>query len=317
MVNRLLVELLIYLESPTVVAKTVPLLKIAEPEGNAAELLGGDALIARNDRYAAAVKKAGNSSPDRQQLAYAYALRHAKAGWTPELRQEFFSWFKTTRTWRGGASFEGFLENIRTESLDRVANYEERLVLDDLSKAPVHLFVAGAAAPKGPGQIYTVEKAMTYFQEPLNDRNFRRGKNMFAATACVACHRFNYDGGGMGPDLTGAGNRYTVRDLLENIIEPSKVVSDIYEAERFELKNGSVMVGRIVGEEDGNYQIMTNPFAPTQLRGLDKTDIVSRQTHDQSFMPPGLVNGLNPNELRDLVAYIISGGNEEDDMFKK
>ncbi len=317
MVNRLLVELLVYLDSPTIVAKTVPLLKVSEPATTTAEQLGGAALIARNDRYAAAVKQAGNSRPDRQQIAYAYALRHATAGWTAALHRDYFSWFTTTHDWKGGASFGGFLSNIRTEALDLVVDDQERQILADLSKAPVHLFVAGAMAPKGPGEIYTVDSAMKYFTQPLNNRNFNRGKAMFAATACVACHRFNYDGGGMGPDLTGAGNRYSVRDLLENIIEPSKVVSDIYEAERFELKDGNVIVGRVVEEQGGNYRVMANPFAPNELRSVDPKDIVSRQTHTQSFMPPGLVNGLNPNELRDLVAYLLSGGNAEDPMFKQ
>ncbi|MDB4385129.1 c-type cytochrome [Opitutaceae bacterium] len=314
-VNRLLVELLVYLDSPTVVAKTVPLLKIAEPSGQAAEELGGAALIARNDRYAAAVKKAAESRPDRQQIAYAYALRHADAGWTPELRHEFFSWFTTTHEWQGGASFPGFMANIRKDALDLVTDKDEQILLADLSKKPVHSFVAGAQTPKGPGKIYTVDEAMKSFQQPLKNRKFRRGKDMFAATACIVCHRFNYDGGGIGPDLTGAGSRYTIRDLLESIIEPSKVVSDIYEAERFETENGNVMIGQIVGEEDGFYQVMVNPFAPDQTRRLNPDDIVSRTTHDQSLMPPGLLNSLNGNELRDLIAYVISGGNPEDPMF--
>jgi len=317
MANRLLAELLVYLNSPTIVAKTVPLLQVTEPNGQTAEELGGAALIARNDRYADAVNNAGNSRPDRQQIAYAYTLRHATVGWTSELRHDYFAWFTTAHKWRGGASFAGFISNIRHDALDLVVDDEQRTLLADLSKTPVHTFVSGADAPKGPGQIYTVDEAMKLFQKPLQDRKFLRGKSMFAATACIVCHRLNYDGGGMGPDLTGAGNRYSIRDLLENIIEPSKVVSDIYEAERFETKNGNVMVGQIVGEENGNYLVMTNPFAPEQTRQLEPNDIVSRTKHDQSMMPPGLINGLNGNELRDLVAYILSGGNSEDPMFEQ
>lgn len=316
-VNRLLAELLVYLDSETVVAKTVPLLKVAEPAGMAAEELGGAALIARNDRYAAAVKKAADSRPDRQQIAYAYVLKNAKTGWTPAMHREYFKWFTTTHDWKGGASFAGFLDNIRKDSLDLVTDDQEREILADLSKRPVHAFVAGAMAPKGPGEIYTVDSAMNYFGKKLANQNFRRGEAMFAATACIACHRFNYDGQGIGPDLTGAGSRYTIRDLLENIIEPSKVISDIYEAERFEMENGTVHIGRVLEEDAESYKVMTNPFAPQQLRGVNKDEVVSRTTHDQSLMPPGLINGLNSRELRDLIAYMISGGNAEDPMFEK
>ena len=316
-VNRLLAELLVYLDSPTIVAKVVPLLKVAEPTGQAAEELGGAALIARNDRYAAAVKKATASRPDRQQIAYAYTLRNATVGWTPASHQDYFEWFATTHAWQGGASFPGFMNNIRKDALDLVTDKDEQVILADLSKKPVHSFVAGAQNPKGPGTIYTVDEAMKSFNRPLKNQKFRRGKDMFAATACIVCHRFNHDGGDIGPDLTGAGNRYTIRDLLESIIEPSKVVSDIYEAERFETENGNVLIGQIVGEENGKYLIMNNPFAPEQRRQINPKEIVSRSTHDQSLMPPGLINSLNGNELRDLVAYIISGGNEQDPMFEQ
>jgi putative heme-binding domain-containing protein len=315
MVNRMLVELLIYLDSPTVVAKTVPLLKVAEPRKITAEQLGGEALIARNDRYASAVKSATDSRPDRQQIALAYALRNASTGWTPELHQAYFSWFATVQQWMGGASFSGFIANIREEALSHVSDLRQREILTDISKAPVHLFVAGSMAPKGPGQVYTVDEAAALFTGKMRGQNFSRGQAMFSATACVACHQFNDIGGGMGPDLTGAGNRYSVRDLLENIIEPSKVVSDIYETQRFELKDGTVRVGRVIKENRGNFQVMSNPFDPNDLRSINKDEIVSQRTHDVSFMPPGLINGLNGDELRDLVAFILSGGNPQDPMF--
>jgi hypothetical protein len=34
-------------------------------------------------------------------------------------------------------------------------------------------------------------------------------------------------------------------------------------------------------------------------------------------MPPGLINSLSADELRDLIAYLMSRGNSEDPMFKK
>lgn len=315
MVNRMLVETLVYLDSPTIVAKTVPLLKIAEPTGTEAESLGTASLIARNDRYASAFKRAAEARPDRQQIAYAYALRHATVGWTPAVQREFFEWFPTTRLWKGGASFKGFLANIRTEALANVNDPGERAELAELSKEPVHEFVPGAIPPEGPGEIYTIDSALEKFAEPLKEQNFLRGESMFAATACVACHRFGDIGGGMGPDITGAGNRYSVRDLLENIIEPSKVISDIYEAEQFVFHNGNVVVGRMIEEFDDAYSVMVNPFAPDQLRRVGKDQLAERKPYPVSLMPAGLVNGLNRDELRDLVAYLISGGNPADPMF--
>ena len=53
---------------------------------------------------------------------------------------------------------------------------------------------------------------------------------MFAAAACFTCHRFGNEGGMTGPDLTGAGRRYTPHDLLDQIINPSKVINEQFSA---------------------------------------------------------------------------------------
>jgi putative heme-binding domain-containing protein len=317
LVNRELVSLLIFLDSPTVVAKTVPLLSVAEPATITFEELGGTRLIARNDNYGKVVNSVSNSRPDRQQIAYAYNLRHATVGWTPNLRVEFFSWFARTAPWKGGNSFTGFIQNIRTESLALVTDPAERSALDALSKPAAVAFGAGAIAPKGPGREYTVAEATELAQGRLTGRDFAQGKGIFIASACTACHRFNDEGSGIGPDLSGAGNRYTVKDLLENIIEPSKVISDQYDSQQFDLANGSTLVGRIVGEENGELLIMANPFMPDEKIRVKADDVKSRKIHPTSMMPPGLINGMNPEELKNFLAYILSGGNASDPMFKR
>ena len=316
LVNRELVSLLVYLDSPTVVAKTVPLLRIPEKPGTAPEEQATQALLARNDRYGATVNSVTASRSDRQQIIYSYNLRHATVGWTPALRREYFSWFPRTSAWKGGASFTGFIRNIRTESLAHVTDSAERIALDELSKAPIHSIVAGAVSPKGPGRAYTVAEATALISGHLTGRNFAQGKAMFGATACIICHRLGNEGAGIGPDLTGAGSRYSIKDLLENIVEPSKVISDQYGTEQFTLTEGGPVIGRIVGEEAGRLSIMTNPFAPDETTRVEVAKIKSRKDYPVSMMPPGLINALNPEELKDLVAYLLSGGNAQDKMFK-
>ena len=315
--NRELAALLIYLDSPTIVGKIVPLLAVAERPGSAPEELASRDLLARNDRYGGAVKATTEARPDRQQIAYAYDLRNATAGWTPALQRKFFSWFPRTYNWKGGASFTGFLKNIRTESLAKVADPVQRLALDDLSKIPVHTYAAGAVSPKGPGRTYTLDEAVALFPAKLTGRDFAQGKAMFTATACLVCHRFNDEGSGIGPDISGAGNRYSVRDMLENIIEPSKVISDQYGAEILEMIEGDPIIGRVVGEEKSRYLVMTNPFAPDEVSRPEISKVKSRKPYNVSMMPPGLINALNPEELKDLMAYMLSGGKADDPMFAK
>jgi putative heme-binding domain-containing protein len=299
------------------VAKTVPLLSVSEPVVTNAEELGGASLIARNDSYGKVVEDVGASRPDRQQIAYAYALRNATAGWTPKLRTEFFAWFPRTRNWKGGASFGGFIQNIRTESLANVSDPTERTALDALSKPPPLSFAVASITPKGPGRAYTVKDAVAALPPKLSGRDFTRGQAMFTAVGCVICHKFNNEGGGIGPDLSGAGGRYSIRDLLENIIEPSLVISDQYGTEQIERTNGDPIIGRVVGEEDGELLVMANPFAPDEKIRVKTTAVKTRKPYPVSMMPPGLINSLNEDELQDLLAYLLSGGNKADPMFRK
>ena len=315
LVNRELVALLIYLDSPTVVAKTVPLLSVSEPTGTAPEEVASQALLARNDGYGAVVRDVGQSRPDRQQIAYAYALRNAVAGWTPKLRVEFFSWFSRTHSWKGGASFAGFLQNIRKEALAKVADPAERAARDGMSKPPGAKFSEAAITPKGPGRSYTVKDTVALLPAKLSGRNLVQGKALFTATACIVCHTFAGTGGSVGPDLSAAGSRYSMHDLLENIIEPSLVISDQYGTEQIDQVDGNVAIGRVVGEENGELLVMSNPFAPEERVRVKIADVKSRKPYPVSMMPPGLINALNLDELQDLLGYILSGGNAADPMF--
>jgi putative heme-binding domain-containing protein len=314
LINRELVSLLVYLDSPSIVAKTVPLLDTAL---DADITLASDAVLSRNDGYARAVAGVHGSRPNRQAIAYAYALRNATAGWTPELRKAFFAWFPRTHSWKGGNSFTKFLEVIRNDALTNcVPNETERAVLAEASQKPPAALAANLVAPKGPGKAYTVEDVAALAKGSLHDRDFERGKAMFASTLCINCHHFNGEGGNVGPDLTGAGNRYTLRDFAENVIEPSKVISDQYGTEQITKKNGDIVIGRVVAEENGKLLVMTAPLAPDLQTPVEIAEIKQRAPFAVSMMPPGMINSLNADELLDLIAYAMSGGNRADKAFK-
>ena len=314
LINRELVALLVFLDSTNIVPKTIALLDTTPDEGGE---LASQSVLARNEGYARAAEAMRTSRPNRQAIAYVYALRHATAGWTPALREAYFGWFPRTKEWKGGNSFTKFLENMRVESLATVTPDAERTKFDELSKKAPPAAPANYVAPKGPGKNYTVDEVVALAQSGLKGRNFEQGKAMYASTLCVNCHKFNGDGGNVGPDITGAGNRYTLRDLLENIIDPSKVISDQYPTEQFKLKDGGLVVGRLVVEENGKFFVMTSALAPDSLTPLDEANVKSRAPYPVSMMPTGLINSLSTDELLDLLAYIQTGGNAQDKAFAK
>jgi putative heme-binding domain-containing protein len=313
-VNRELVKLLTFADSTSIVAKTVPLLDNTADVGGE---LAAESVLARNEGYARAVASMRESRPNRQAIAYAYALRHARAGWTPALRQAFFAWFPRTQGWKGGNSFTKFIENIRTEALANFVPEAERVALDEFSKKAPLAPPANYVAPKGPGKNYTVDEAVALAEAGLKGRDFAQGKAMFSSVLCINCHHFNGEGGNSGPDITGAGSRYTLRDLLENIIEPSKVISDQYPTEQIQTKDGALIVGRVVVEENGKFFVMTSALAPDSLTPVEESNIKSREPYPVSMMPPGLINALNADELLDLLAYVQTGGNPKDKAFAK
>ncbi len=316
--NRELCQTLVALGSTSVVSKTIQLMATTKDDH---EDIADDALLNRNIGYAKAASDVHNSRPNRQQIWYAYCLRVATAGWTPELHKAYFSWFPRTGVWKGGNSFRGFLNNMRTQALGNVADATERATLDTMSaKLEVPAIAANITLPKGPGRNWTLNEVLALMPEgraSLKGRDFERGKSMFIATACATCHRFAGDGGSVGPDITGAGSRYTMRDFMENIIDPSKIISDQYESSEIKKKDGSTVIGRVIVEENGKTMVSINPFAPQDMLAIDSGDIASKKPYAISMMPPGMIKVLSQDELLDLVAYVMSGGDAKDKAFTK
>jgi putative heme-binding domain-containing protein len=63
--------------------------------------------------HAKLLKAIKDSDGDRpQQIHYFYCLRLLHDGWTAEQKVQLLAWYDGTRSWTGGHSFSGFLENI-------------------------------------------------------------------------------------------------------------------------------------------------------------------------------------------------------------
>ncbi|MCA8997040.1 MAG: DUF1080 domain-containing protein, partial [Planctomycetaceae bacterium] len=84
--NLELLQVLVHLQSPTIVSKAVPLLaKADDPDDDISEedpRYAGQSLYARNRGYGGSIAAMRQNRPDEQKIAYALALRNAKAGWT-------------------------------------------------------------------------------------------------------------------------------------------------------------------------------------------------------------------------------------------
>ncbi|MEC8789736.1 MAG: c-type cytochrome [Verrucomicrobiota bacterium] len=286
--NWLLCETLSFLEAPSVATKAMALL---------------------------------NESPTQEeQMEYARSLRTLKTGWTDELRKQYFNWFLKAANYRGGASFSKFIEFIRTDAVASLSPQKKEDFAGLLAKKAVQKSPAETMAEAMAGRTFVKNWEMEALSESaskgLKERNFESGRKMFAAGGCFACHRFGNQGGMNGPDLTGSGGRYSPHDLLEQIIYPSKEINEQFVPTFVTLKSGEALSGVVVNLNGDRVTLNTDLYNPNQRTSVLRKEIQSMGPSPVSPMPPGLLNMMEKDEIMDLLAYILSGGDPQHDFFK-
>jgi putative heme-binding domain-containing protein len=285
--NWLLTETLAYLQAPNTAAK-------------------GMALIA--------------AAPSQEpQLEYARSLRFLKTGWTPALRKAQLDWFLKAANYKGGASFDKFIEFIRNDTLATFTEAEKTEFAALINQKPERKSaienVGDVFVGRTPTQ-WTLEELSEATKGGLKGRNFATGQKMFAAAACYACHRFGNAGGMTGPDLTGAGGRYSPHDLLDQIINPSKEINEQFAPIIVTKNNGEVISGVVVNLNGDGVMLNTDSSDPNQQVSIDRKEVKSIEASKVSPMPPMLLMMLKKEEILDLTAYILSGGDKENAAFK-
>ena len=309
--NTELSRVLGYLDSPNVVKKTIGLMKRTETK-----TLAYDKEMLERSEYGRDILNTMSNTPNSQNIHYAYSLRQTQNGWTLEDRKYYFGWLNETLEKSGGKSFAGHIRAIRTDAINHLPPEEAATVswlLGDIATVDLSTL----PKPQGPPVIWTTDTAMELFEEPLQGRSYQSGKKMFSAGACVACHRFDGSGGYAGPDLGSVGNRYSIRDILVSICEPSNSISEQYQASAVTLKDGNSAYGRIIYKNDEELAVASNPYALNELIKLPIETVAKVEPSNVSLMPPGMIFGMNQDELMDLVAYLVSSGNRKHEVFNK
>ena len=313
--NREYGRLLAALEAPGLVEQMMARLSALTNSKPERTFLISSEVTSRSEQYGEAITEMRANPPSPEEIELVMNLRVLKTGWTMELHEDYFTWFHEAMRRSGGESYVGFLEDIRADAAEQLTESEREALVGLVDSSP-GWSLADLPQPEGPGRVWNRRELNEMLDEELaKPRNFQRGEVIYAAALCGTCHRMGTTGGGIGPDLTGIGSRFSQHEILTAIDSPSDEISDQYEASVLTLSDNTVIAGRILREESEWIFVNQNPYNPSQEIGIENSRILSREASPVSTMPSRLLDRLNEQEVADLMAYLLSGADSEHKCF--
>jgi putative heme-binding domain-containing protein len=133
----------------------------------------------------------------------------------------------------------------------------------------------------------------------------KRGRDVFFKTQglqCANCHKVGDTGGAIGPELTLIGKKLSRRQLLENILDPSKEIEPKYATYLLDTDDGRSLSGLLMSKTEKEIVVRDN-------QGKDHTFPPARVTltpSKKSLMPDQLLRDLTAQQAADLLAYLES-----------
>jgi putative heme-binding domain-containing protein len=301
--NRELAQVLIYLQAPRIVDRCFARMAAAKSQEDVFHYL-----------FHLRTLPIGHwTLPQRKEYFTYWTADRQKYVRSPEMAR----WFAAAgRPYADGSSFKNFLKNFLREATANLSGAERQALAKQLEAIDRAAIVSYDVKPRPVVKQWRMTDLVPDLTAAGHGRDFARGKEAYLAGQCIKCHRFGNDGGAVGPDLTAIAARFNRRELLESILEPSKVISDQYQNEVFTTGKGKVLTGRVVDESADRLVIQPDPLKPERVEVL-KADLDSRTPSKVSPMPAGLVDVLSRDEVLDLIAYLESTGNKGHAAFKK
>lgn len=132
-----------------------------------------------------------------------------------------------------------------------------------------------------------------------------RGKRLFVEQAdwgCARCHRFDGEGGQVGPDLTGIGDRMSPQALFKAIVDPNADLAEGYETLWLDLIDGRFLAGVGVSENEETLVLRTEDGSEETI----PVEQIASRERGLSMMPEGLVELMSLRDLRDLLAALAA-----------
>ena len=203
----------------------------------------------------------------------------------------------------------GFLKNIQSDARATLSAAEKKVFVDlfeKINKPPPLPDLSKLQLVKE-WKLEDLEAGLN-FEASTRDR--ANGRKVFARALCGRCHRRGPEGGVAGPDLTHVSRRFSRRDLLAEVLDPSRSIAENYQSFVVEMKDGRVLSGQVIPNldyRDPYLQLALDSLRPDELTRVAKTSVRATRRSPVSLMPAGLLNTFSRNEILDLLAWIELG----------
>ena len=270
------------------------------------------AAIGSPDAVSFALERLASATEQMERLHYIEALAETKSGWTTTQRDTFFTTLAHARRFSSGdRMMPAFFQALEKSAL---ANVEDSATRERFAKLLAEEPVA-EPMPAQPARSFVQHWSVADLEKPdasAAKPDLKRGRELFTAMLCARCHVCGNTGRPMGPDLTTVARRFSRRDLIESIVEPSKVIAEVHQNVIVTKTDGSLVMGRVIQNNfrESKLVLAINPFAQAESVTLSKSDIKNWEPSPVSPMPPALLDTLSRAEIEDLLAFILNGGSQ-------
>lgn len=212
---------------------------------------------------------------------------------SPSLQAEIVDALLSRREWS-----HAFLDAV--ERKEAPASLAAPARIESLSKGDPRFAerakaILGATSNAARGEV--IAKYLPGLARPAN---LERGRVAFERE-CLNCHRLGKKGHDVGPNLATVRNR-TPDNLLTHILDPNREVLPTYVEYTAVLDDGRVVSGVVAGES-------ANSITLRKAQGVEevilRTNLEQLAASGRSIMPEGLEMKVTPEEMNDLIAYVL------------
>jgi putative heme-binding domain-containing protein len=127
----------------------------------------------------------------------------------------------------------------------------------------------------------------------------------FGKAACSDCHMANGAGGFMASDLSNFGGTHSAQQIRESITDPNKNLDHLSETVVATTLDGRTLTGIARNEDNFSLQLQT---ADGVFHLIEKSNLQRLEHRPESLMPSDYESRLKPQELDDIVGYLMSLG---------